>query len=101
MQNQLVEAITAMVHSRDAAGQRAVELQVQRPQQQWQLIGVRIKREPSAPFLDHLKVLAVDGLERRVFGCRRGHVAQGVSGCRAMMELRRLFAAGRRRDTGS
>jgi hypothetical protein len=51
-------------HAGNAVGQRAVEFQVQRAEQERQLFRVRIKRDAPPAFLDNFEVVPVDGFER-------------------------------------
>jgi hypothetical protein len=62
-----VETVGTLVHTGDAVGQPAVEFQVQRAQQQRQLLRVRIEILVSQSLLDNLKPRPVNGLKWLVF----------------------------------
>jgi hypothetical protein len=67
LEGDFVESVAAMVHAGEARGEGAVELEVQRPQQEGQLLGVRIEAEVALALFDDLELLAIIGLDGRCF----------------------------------
>jgi hypothetical protein len=61
-----MKAIGAFIHAGDAVGQPAEEFQIERAQQDRQLIGMRVKAKMTAAFLDHFKIFPILRLERKV-----------------------------------